>query len=492
MDAILPAYARLRGVAYGPTKHQRAFHSLGCMYRYFRGGLGAGKSLAGSRDTLLKVLSNAEWLTDHNAHSPRPFERGLDYIVGAPSYDLVEAGAWYHINDWLEQFSELNGWSLVDRVWETEPKRIRLRTKDVLRFVSLKHPKGFAGINAAGAWLDEAELGDDPMGAFQALNKRLRNNAIPPELWFLIVTSTNEGYRGVSAHFEAEIARGNTMYGLVKAPTSSNPGVAKSYIDNLSAGMSAREVAELLHGETEPEEGSVFRHEFHRTQNVIPWQWLKRPRKGCEYYVAIDWGGHYHALFIEHYPLDSRDEIDEWGGVDVVFDELVMDGVQDSVFLDAVMERLRSWNLETDKVTAHADYYPRDSVVLANTRRYFGGRCYSQRVGETQFKRAGIRTVRWRLSDANGVRRLFFADRLHKTKENRRILACMDNYAYATKQGDGQLILLPDVKQESVWSHGPDALRAYCFNRYRHLRAHESSDRKGAGGSQDTGAYNRA
>lgn len=475
MDVILPAYARIKGVPCGPTPKQRQFHLSQAMYRYFRGGLGAGKSLAGSRDTMLRVLSNAEWITEHNETSVRPFNRGLDYIIGAPSYDLVEAGAWHHITDWLEQFEELNRWSLIDRIWQTEPKRIRLRTKDVLQFVSLKHPKGFAGINAAGGWLDEAELSEDPMGAFMAISKRLRNNAIPDDRWFLIVTSTNEGFRGVSAHFESEIARGNTQYALVKAPTSSNPGVSAAYIQNLQASMTAREAAELLDGETEAEEGSVFRHEFHRTEQLVDWTWLKRPRHGCEYHVAIDWGGHFHALLIEHYPIDDRGDRDPVGGVDVVFDEVVMDGVQDDVFLDAVMERLHQWNLDVARVTAYADYYPRESVSLANSARYFQGRCYAQRVGDSRNKRDGIRSVRWRLCDARGKRRLYFARRLQQTKEARRILACMDNYAYQTRLSDGETILLPDVKQESVWSHGPDALRAYCWQRYRHLRISEAN-----------------
>lgn len=477
MNAILPAYAFRGGIACQPSAPQRAFHLSPSMYRYFRGGLGAGKSLAGSRDLMVRILSNAEWLTQYNATAARKLRRGLTYIAGAPSYDLVEAGAWFHVNDWLDQFAELNGHSLVDKVWETEPKRIRLRSRDVINFVSLKHPKGFAGLNATGAWLDEAELGESPMAAFQALNKRLRDTAVPEDRWFLVVTSTNEGFRGVSAHFETEIARGNDRYSLVKAPTASNPGASAVYIANLAAGMTEREARELIHGETEAEEGAVFRYEHHRERQLVDWTWLKRPRQGCEYYVAIDWGGHYHALLIEHYPLDERGFRCVNGGVDVVFDEVIMDGVQDGVFLDAVMERIGAWNLDPARVTAYADYYPREAVALANTRRYFDGRCYAQRVGDSRNKRDGINTVRWRLSNAKGDRRLFFARRLQQTKEARRILACMDNYAYQTRSSDGEVILLPEVKQESMWSHGPDALRAYCWQRYRHLRVSEADRR---------------
>ena len=471
MRVTLPPYAIRQGIACGPSAPQRAFHLSPAFYRYMRGGLGSGKSLAGSRDYLMRILSNAEWLTTYNQTAPKKLRRGLRYLAGAPSYDLVEAGAWYHCNDWFDQFAELNGWSLVDRVWESEPKRIRLRTRDELRFVSLRHPKGFAGVNATGAWLDEAELGENPMAAFQALNKRLRDTAVPSDRWFLIVTSTNEGFRGVSAHFETEIGRGNDRYALIKAPTSSNPGASKSYIENLTAGMTKREIAELVEGETEPEEGAVFRFEYDRTRSVIEWTWLKRPRKGCEYHVAIDWGGHYHALLIEHYPLLPDNTQDPLGGVDVVFDEVVMDGQQDGVFLDAVMDRLRSWNLDPDEVTAWADYNPVDAVRLANSRRYFHGKCYSRRIGDTRTKRRGIKVVRRRLQTARGERRLYFAERLKHTKEPRRILACMDNYSYSKRVIDGQSVLMPDVNQESPWGHGPDALRAYCWQRYDHVYA---------------------
>lgn len=472
MRAIFPAYALKDGRPFPPSEPQRLFHRMKCLNRYFRGGLGAGKSKAGANETMWSVMANAEWRTAQRHAGVRQRRQGLEYIIAAPTYDLVEAGALFHIGDWLDQFAELNGKSLIDREWETPPRRIRLVTGDTLRFVTLKKPKQFAGRNAAGCWLDEAELADDPVAAFMALRKRIRDTAVPSSLWFMLVTSTNEGNRGVSAFFDRQIAKGDTDYGLVKGGTLSNPGADRHYYDGLRATMSQREINELLHAETEAEDGAVFRSEYHRHESMVDWEWLGRPRRDCEYYVAIDWESHYHALFIEHHPLDVNGDRCKNGGKDIVFDELAMDGVQDGVFLDAVFARLRKWGIPQQSVKAWADYFPRPANEVANTRRYFDGQCYSERVGAG--KRDGINTVRWRLCDASGNRRLFVARRLITSDCPRGVVQSLGNYSYEKAQIDGNVVYLPNVNQESPWSHACDALRAYCWPRYRHLRILEA------------------
>lgn len=484
MKVRLPPYVVMgNGTPGVPSLPQQRFHALTMLNRYFRGGLGAGKSLAGSRELLACVLRNAEWFRKQQKAAGlrrRAKGRPVQYIIAAPTYQLIEAGAWVHVNEWLDSYAEINKSSLVDRIWETEPRKIRLRTQEVLKFVSLQRPKQYAGVDATGCWLDEAELADDPVSTLRTMQRRLRDTRFPPELWFMIVTSTNEGARGVSAVFEAEIAKKNPNYGLVRGSTMSNPGTAQEYIDSITGGMSAREMRELVLGESEPDDGAVFRDEFSLHESVVPWKWPGMARRDREYWVAMDWGTHYHALFIEHdpYVLGSNVIRDPYGGRDVIFDELVQDGGSDATFLDGVVERLRtSWGLsvERDNVKAYADYYPRDAVELANTKRYFDGRLWTQRINDTYAKRDGIKTVAWRLRDHKGVRRLFVADRLHRTKETRRLLACLENYARPKIVVEGQPVYLPDVNQNSPWSHGPDALRSYCWPRYSHLRSKEAN-----------------
>ena len=471
---ILPPYATKEGKPRGPHEAQVAFHKLaasGATNRYYLGGLGAGKTHAGATEFLRRVLGNAEWMQANG------FSGGARYLIGAPTDALVEGGAWEAVNKWLDEFEALNHFSLVDRIWTSGHRRIRLITGDLLTFFTLKGAK-VAAVNAAGAWFDECELADDPMAGFRGLRQRLRDNRLPEDRRFLLLTSTPWGGHVIHQHFELQIGKGDKSYGLVHASSHLNPGLPSDYIAGISNSMSAREVKELIEGRPQPADGAVFGLEFDKNQSIDhTWKW-NGPRPDCQYFVAIDWGGHFHALFIEHDPIDpSTGRECKLGGTDTVFDEVVVDKVQTEVFLDQVMRRIDEWRLAKKIKGAYADYNPTESVEIANGARYFDKRCYADRINDSRDKEEGISTVRWRLCDKDGGRRLRFAASLKKTISPRGVLISMENYARTPVAVDGIKVFTSSVRQDSIYSHGPDALRAYCWPRYRHLRIHDARRR---------------
>ncbi len=471
---ILPVYATKAGKPAPPNPPQMRFHRLhrsGATNRYYLGGLGAGKTHAGAAEFMRLVLSNAEYLQAHG-HTG-----GARYLVGAPTDTLVEAGAWEAVTSWLTEFEALNALSLVDRMWTSPPRRIRLITGDLITFQTVKGGK-IAAVNAACAWLDEGELCDNPMSALRGMKQRLRDNRLPEDRRVLLVTSTPWGSHVIHQHFSEQISsKKNRAYGMVHASSRDNPGLPSDYLEGISVAMSAREVAELIDGKPQAADGAVFGLEFDRAESVIDFEWTG-PRSDCEYYVAIDWGGSYHALFIEHDPIDPDTGREcRLGGVDVVFDELVLDKVQLEKFLDEVMKRMDELRITKRFKAAYSDYNPVEAVEIGNGHRYFDKRLYADRINDTRDKEEGISTTRWRLADATGRRRLLFARRLEETNSNRGILRCMEGYARLPTVVDGIKVFTSGVRQDSPYSHGPDALRAYCWPRYRHLRIHDARRR---------------
>lgn len=471
---ILPPYAMLDGKPRDPSEYQKAFHrmgSRGITNRYYLGGLGAGKTHAGAVEFMRRALSNAEYLQAKGETG------GARYLIGAPTDSLVEAGAWTAINNWLTEFEQLNGYSLVDRIWTSGHRRIRLVSGDLLTFFTLKNTK-VAAANAAGAWFDEGELADDPLSGFKGLRQRLRDSRLPTERRFLLITSTPWGSHVLHQHFSDKIAKGDGKYGIVHAPSSSNPGLPGDYVEDISAAMSAREKLELVEGRPQSADGAVFGMEYDKAASIDhAWNW-RGARPMCSYYVGIDWGGHFHAVLIENDPIDpatGRECL--LGGTDTVFDEVIADGVQTEAFLDLVFKRLDEYRLRGKVKACYADYNPTESVEIANGQRYFDRKCFADRINDSRDKEEGIASVRWRLADAKGTRRLRFAPGLRKTASSRGILACMENYARVAQSIEGVKVFLPQVRQESVYSHGPDALRAYCWPRYRHLRLHDARRR---------------
>lgn len=470
MRVLLPPYARLPSGPCGPNAAQRAFHSSKARHKFYRGGVGAGKSRAGAWEMVRGILRNAAYLSQ-NGLTP-----GALYLVGAPEYRLVNGAVWKHVTSILEESAALSGFSLVEKIWTTSPRRIRLVTGDEIVFFSTKHSEMLAADNATGMLYDECELADDPMAGYSALEARVREPRLPPSAYFAHATSTPRGFRGLSAYFADQIAKGDTDYAVFQARTADNKAMGTDYQTRLASGMSERERLQQLEGELVTEAGAVYGLEYDDATSIDHrWQSSRGPKRDHTYTWAVDWGGSYHGLLIEWSPyIPGTERRDPFGGYDTVIDEVVMDGVQDEEFIEEMFRTSDRRFIPRGSLQCWSDFNPVHSRKVANAPAFFNGRAFAKRVGPDGDKERGINVVRWRLRASDGTRRLRFAPHLRNTPADRKILRCMTNYIRPEELVDGQVVRF-GVKQRSPYSHGPDALRAYLWPKYEHLRTGQSA-----------------
>jgi len=452
----LPPYGLTPGSA--PSPPQAEFHAAAFArtYTYLVGGLGSGKSWAGAWQFLFSILENRERLQASGRRGE------LTYLVGAPSYQLIDAGPWRHLLTLLDEAAIRNGYSLIrGKPLRTHPREIRLTTGDTIKFISTDAGR-FAGINAAGCWYDEAEEATDPVGGFHLLDNRLRD-VRSPRLFFLVTSTPGVAGQGVARMFKQRIAEGDSGYAMVSATTASNPAYADGdYVSRRRATMSLREARAKLDGEILPPEGAVYGLEFDEFASLATdWRYPTQLRRGDEINLAIDWGGHYWAGLVHHDRERDRD---------VVFDQLILDGVQPDVFCREVVEHCRKrWALQAADVTGvWCDYNPRDARLAAY--RFWPGRVHHRRVRNHQDRISRINTLRWRLLDADGVRRLQFAPSLRRTTSNRGVLDSLQNQKNVEVRVDGFVVETDRPVQESIYSHACDALGYMVWCRYSHLR----------------------
>ncbi len=463
----MPPYGEVDGKPSRPSKAQAEFHkaaACGNRYVYFRAGLGAGKSYSGAWEFIRRILHNRAM------YQARGKRGELVYACLSPTYQLIDAGAWTHLLTILDNISTINGFSLIKgKPQKTHPRQIRLKTGDVIKFVATDAWR-FAGQNVSGVWLDEGEESEQPIEAFKLGRKRLRD-ARSPHLFYLVTSTPAVLGEGISDLFEQQGPESG--YVIVTGSTKDNPGIDAAYYDELRSTMSEAEALALLEGKPQPPTGSVFSREFCRRRSVDWGYAFNGPRgsKNTEIRLAIDWGGHYYAAFIEH-DLD-RD-------VCTVFDEMYQDGAQDVEFLDAVCQRLKSkWGLSRRDVSrVYCDAQPHTAVRLCYSPRFFPGRVSKRRMTQ-EIKRNGIEAVKHRLKDADGNRRLFLAPNLTKDR-GRGLFRSLQSYAYKKRIIDGREAVSNRVNQEAWSSHAVDAIRYYVGYQFRYqvLREKVRMDRE--------------
>ena len=450
------------GEACGPHAKQAAFHALKQRIKMYRGGLGSGKTLCGSRELMATILEDhqhSQTLGGHNVG-------GRLYLVGAPTYDMIEVGPWYHLTQWLDSFERINGWRLDKRRWESHPRKIELVGDiGIIKFLSVDNPSRWAAATACSAWLDESELCKDSMGAFRMLQGRLRDNRAPQHK--LIVTSSPRGQRGCAKMFQDKITEGDPDWGLVIGSSLDNPGNPQTYVADMMATMSESERRQQIDAELIADDNAIFGHEFDESGSMN--NHFKYRKGGSQQFnLAIDWGGHFHALLICHEPEIGGD------GTDTVIDEITAEGIQTEDFINLVDAMCRRhWGLQPGDIhEVVCDYNPREACQLAYKK--WRGRVRHRRVRDNQDRWSRINTTRWRLQEAGtGLRRLFFHPGLRATKSNRGILTCMQNYALSERWIQGERVATDRPIQDSPYSHGADALAYYCWIRYSHKRFHD-------------------
>jgi predicted phage terminase large subunit-like protein len=219
---------------------QRDFLRSDALFRAFCGGIGSGKSWAGSYDLIRRAKA------------------GHLYLVCAPTYAMLSDATF---RMFLSLASDLG---IIDpsEVKRSAPPSIRLRTGAEVLFRSADEPDRLRGPNLSGIWMDEASL----MGldAFTVLIGRLREQG---EQGWLSATFTPKGRQ----HWTfATFASGRPNTALYRARTTDNPFLPAGFHDTVRGQYTSTLAAQELEGEFLDEGGLLFRRSWFPLVDAAP------------------------------------------------------------------------------------------------------------------------------------------------------------------------------------------------------------------------------
>jgi predicted phage terminase large subunit-like protein len=219
---------------------QQAFLHSKALFRSFCGGIGSGKSWAGSYDLIRRA------------------KPGRLYLVVAPTYTLLADATFRSFLAVAEQLGVVE----PDDVKKSAPPSIRLRTGAEVLFRSADQPDRLRGPNLSGVWLDEASLMDEDV--FTVCIGRLREAG---EQGWLSATFTPKGRQ----HWTYEtFATGRPDTALFHARTADNPFLPSGFHATVRRQYTSVTAAQELEGEFIDSGGTMFRRDWFPIVDLVP------------------------------------------------------------------------------------------------------------------------------------------------------------------------------------------------------------------------------
>jgi phage terminase large subunit-like protein len=219
---------------------QRDFLQSNATFRAFCGGIGSGKSWAGSYDLIRRA------------------EAGRLYLIVAPTYSMLSDATF---RSFLQLAEELG---VVDpgQVKRSAPPSIRLRTGAEVLFRSGDDPERLRGPNLSGIWLDEASLLTED--AYCIAIGRLREAG---RQGWLTATFTPKGRR----HWTYEtFATGRPDTALFVARTADNPFLPPGFDATVRHQYTTALAAQELEGQFLDQGGTLFQRDWFAVVEQAP------------------------------------------------------------------------------------------------------------------------------------------------------------------------------------------------------------------------------
>jgi len=225
---------------------QAEFRQSPAWIRGFCAGRGAGKTLIGAVDIMLR------------AKADEPF------MVVSPTYVMLDDTTWPTFRQAAEQLG----------VWlggvRSPTRRVVIRTQDggkaEIVFRSGENPESLRGPSKAGLWLDEASLMSHEV--FQFAMPVLRHRG---QMGFLTMTFTPKGRRHWTYEvFYDESGQPKHDTHLVRAHTLENPFLPDKYYGAVKAQYTQAMASQELGGEFIELSGQMFRREWFPTVEAAP------------------------------------------------------------------------------------------------------------------------------------------------------------------------------------------------------------------------------
>jgi len=209
--------------------HQAQYDFLqsNAIFRAFTGGIGSGKSFAGSYDIIRRA------------------KRDRLYLVMAPTYSMLSDAT-------FRSFKALaTDLDLIADIKPSAPPFIKLRTGAEVIFRSADDPEKLRGPNLSGIWMDEASL--MMQEAFTIAIGRLREGG---EQGWLTATFTPKG----RLHWTFEtFATGKENTAIFRARTSDNPFLPAEFTPTVRGQYTSTLAAQELEGEFIDSGGMMFK-----------------------------------------------------------------------------------------------------------------------------------------------------------------------------------------------------------------------------------------
>lgn len=276
------------------TEPQRRFLTMPSRQGLMLCGLGAGKTTVGLYWALLQ------------AHHPANIAVGGMVAVLAPTYPMIAKTHIPKLKQMIEHATNKSGWRIC-RGFRVSDLEFEFAVGTRIALVSYEgNPQRLASMTFCSILIDEPdkELGGD--APYRYALTRLRGGGVQQ----IRATTTPNGYQGVTRIFaegRADAERRDT-FGVVRAPTYSNPASVAMYHDT-KAVMSAAMARQFLEAEVERPSDVVY-SEFSLEHHVTDW-W---PDAGATWWAAVDWGfSHAHIVYGVRDDDDRIVVLGEWG-----------------------------------------------------------------------------------------------------------------------------------------------------------------------------------
>jgi predicted phage terminase large subunit-like protein len=207
---------------------QASFLMCPAIFRAFVGGVGSGKSWAGSYDLIKRA------------------KPGRLYMVVAPTYGMLSDSTFRSFVAVATQLGVVN----QSEIRKAAPPSVNLRTGAEIIFRSGDDPDRLYGPNLSGVWMDEASLMAKEV--FEVAIGRLREGG---EQGWLSATFTPKGLQ----HWTYEtFATGRTNTAIFACRTSDNPFLPEQFYGNVAGQLTSRKAAQELEGQFISVEGALF------------------------------------------------------------------------------------------------------------------------------------------------------------------------------------------------------------------------------------------
>jgi predicted phage terminase large subunit-like protein len=272
---------------------QQAFRQGEALVRGFVGGVGSGKSWAGSYDLLRRA------------------QPGRLYMATAPTYRMLEDASLRTFLTLARHLHFLRNFGKADMI-------AQLGNGAEVLFRSTDEPDRLRGPNLSGVWMDEASL--STREAYDILLGRLREQG---QQGWLSATFTPKGRTHWTFDVFGRLAPGTALY---HATTADNPFLPQGFTEQLRAQYTSAQSEQELEGLFVDLAGALFQRQWFPLVDAAPagltlvrrWDFAgskPKPGRDPDHTAGVLLG---RSLAGRYYVLDVRRTRDTAGGVEAL------------------------------------------------------------------------------------------------------------------------------------------------------------------------------